>query len=237
MKTVSPTLEILMATLAGEANRPAVTTLGPNYPNGWSTLAYIKGDASPYSSSAVQGFLANGYSDPQNPRSDMIAVLALGMNWTNFFQYYQYGTAPTQLSPDVTGIADNSLQIDNLYDSAYSAVRESIWDSIQQFLGDLPLYICGMGLGGPLAQIAALDLRPSTSHKGPKGYFPPLVQAPCFVFSTPNVANGNLVAFYNDHVKDKDGDIAANTYWAIFFLPCPTTATPESWAIPFPFPM
>ncbi len=214
MKTVSPTLEILMATLAGEANSAAVTTLGPNYPNGWSTLAYIKGDASPYDSPQVQGFLANGYSDPQNPRSEMIAVLALGMNWTQFFQYYQYGTAPTSLSSDITGVTDGSLIIDNLYNSAYLSARNSIWDSIQQSLGDLTLYICGMGLGGPLAQIAALDLRPGTSPRGPKGQFPPKVQAPCFTFSTPNVANSNLVAFYNQQVMDADGDIAANTYWA-----------------------
>ena len=77
-----------MATLAGEANRSAVTTLGPNYPNGWTTLAYIKGSAAPPTSPSIQGFLAYGYSDPQDPTSDLIAALALGINWNDFFQNY-----------------------------------------------------------------------------------------------------------------------------------------------------
>lgn len=214
MKTIPPAFEILMATLAGEANSTGVTTLGPNYPNGWSTLAYIRGAASPPNAPEVQGFLANGYSDPQDPTSEQIAVLALGMNWTSFFQYYQYGSPPDPLSSSITGVTDGSLTIDDLYNTAYLAARDSIWDSIQQFLGDLPLYICGMNLGGPLAQIAALDLRPGVSPRGPKGQFPPKVQPPCFAFSTPNVSNGALVTFYNQQVKDTDGNIAANTYWA-----------------------
>jgi len=136
------------------------------------------------------------------------------MNWSKFFLHYQFGTPSDPLSSNITGVTDDSLMIDDLYNTAYLSARDSIWDSVQQFLGNLPLYVCGMGLGGPLAQIAALDLRPGVSRRGPKGQYPLKVQPPCFAFSTPNVSNSALVAFYNQQVKDTDGNIAANTYWA-----------------------
>jgi len=213
MKTDSSTLNVLMASLAGEANNAAVATLGPNYPNGWATLAFIKGTATPFSAPAVQGFLALGYSDPQDPTSPLIAALALGIDWSNFFKYYQYGIIPASLSSDISGTSDNSLIIDNLYNSAYLNARNSIWDSLK-FLGKYPLYLCGIGLGGPLAQLAALDLRPGPKPRGPQGQFPPLDQALCFTFSVPNVSNSKLVSFYNQSVKDPDGDVATNTFWA-----------------------
>jgi hypothetical protein len=55
-----------------------------------------------------------------------------------------------------------------------------------------------MGLGGPVAQLASLDLQPGNT--GPNKQLPPSVQPPCYVFSTANAGNQQFAGYYNSIV-------------------------------------
>lgn len=213
-ETLFTPIEALMAQLAGQANSNLMKSNGLNFPDRWDVLEYFDGSGS-VGIPATQGFLAKGNIDPDDPTSPVVGALVLGINWKTFLAYMRY-SSPNPISlPDgvMRGEGTGKETMEFGFVMSYSNVRSAIWDSIQQFLGDLDLYICGMGIGAPMAQLAALDLRPSATPVGPSGQYPPLVQPLCYTFSAANLASDQLVQFYNKKVV-RGIDMAATTYWA-----------------------
>ncbi len=211
---ITPSVDVLMTRLAGQASSDAIRIRGLNYPDRWDILKIFFGSFGPPNPRA-QGFLAKGNSDPDDPTSKEIAVLALGIKWPEFLAYYQsIESVQLPLPSSITGEPqNNNLTLEGVFLNSYNNIRAPLWSAIDKFLGGLDLYICGIGLGAPLAQLAALDLRPSATHRGPGGERPPQKQAPCYAFSVPNVANTALQTYYNDTVL-KDGELSTDTYWA-----------------------
>ena len=205
----------LMAQLSGLASNAFYTndgdTITPNMPSGWSVLSLIQVPFSPPTTPPVQGFLAKGPKDINDPETEMIAVLALGMDWAQTLTLYRFlHPDPIQLSSQIASVG-NKATIDPLYNQTYLNIQTTIWAALKQFLGKLPLYTCGIGLGAPLAQLAALDMR--VGHSMPGGEFGLQVQPVSYAFSAPNVCSSALVTLYNNTVVDTDKNLVAYTYW------------------------
>ena len=81
----------------------------------------------------------------------------------------------------------------------------ALWDSLS-FLDNpgvkgKPLYITGIGLGGPLAQIAAMDFRPE--NKGPNQQNPPQLSQPfSYVYTSCNFASTGFQQYFNDKIQN-----------------------------------
>lgn len=217
MSEDSSSLEILLETLATQANLPAMLKDNPTLPLGWVLLGTFSSVFSP-PSVPTQGFLAKG---PIDSNGTIAAVLALGMTWEKFLTYQTDPFEPKLQQPLPTAVAGNQpadAAIMPLYVTAYNQIRSAIWNTLGKFLDDLPLYICGMSLGGPMAQIAALDLRPG--NKGPSaGQKAPDSQPPSYVFSTGNIGNSSFATYYQSTVTDRHILWAGNASLTVDFFP------------------
>jgi hypothetical protein len=205
----------LLLRLAAQASAPKLQVRGTVFPDHWDIIEYFTTSAS-MNFPASQGFLARGNIDTQDPTSDEVLVLALGINWAAFIKGYQFMDTPSVSVPvTISGCHDVGALFESLFVGTYQQLRPFIWrayaslDSTQK---SLPLYLCGHNLGAPLAQLAALDLRPA--NEGPGREVPPLVQTPCHVFSAPNVANSTFIDYYNATVVDASGGAACFTHRA-----------------------
>ncbi len=187
---------IILEQLAAQA---ATTSLvpsgGPALPAGWSLLNLISVSAPPFI--PIQGFLAKG---PADSTGTMVAVLAMGITWPNYMYNQVDGNMYQGSIPSAIGgtTMPAGTQFISVFVSAYNAGRTTVWNSLK-FLGNLPLYICGMGLGGSLAQIAALDLRPGNT--GPSGQDSPTLASPCYTFSTANAGNQTFAGYFASKVS------------------------------------
>lgn len=185
----------------------AATTLepdlmaNPDLPDTWKSLTTQTVNASPFSK--IQLLLSYG-----NVGDDVIACLSIGLPWSNVIGHYTSGFSPddkSALDESVVGCAPDSAVVQSMYVSAYFFLRSQVWD-ILSFLDNpgvkgKPLYITGIGLGGPLAQIVALDFRPG--NKGPSNKLLPWsVQPPSYVFSTGNFASIDFQQYFNQTVTD-----------------------------------
>lgn len=181
-----------LATQAGLEN--LIDAGGPSLPSGWVLLALI--DVSVPIVLPVQGFLASG---PADNTGTQVAVLAMGLKWSSYM-YGQVdgtmiqGSIPVEIGGTAMPVGSEFLSV---FVAAYKAARADTWKTLQ-FLGSLPLYVCGISLGGPLAQLAALDLRPGNT--GPGGQDAPSVSSPCIVFSTADAGNQTLATYYRSVV-------------------------------------
>ncbi|OZG72738.1 hypothetical protein BTA51_14540 [Hahella sp. CCB-MM4] len=191
---------IVLEQLASQAILPDMIENSPSLPPGWVLLKTFSARFSP-PSVIVQGFIAKG---PINSNGDIAAALSLGITWEDFLGTSIAPFDPTaqaELPAQVTGTG-NVGKVLNLFASAYNNVRGNIWEVVTDYLSDLPLYICGMSLGGPIAQIAALDLRPGNT--GPsKGQKSPDTQPAGYVFSTANYGNTEFATYFNNTVSDQ----------------------------------
>jgi len=176
-------------------------TENPDLPATWKSLTTKTIMASPVG--GVQVLLAYG-----NIGDDVIACLSIGMPWSNFIGQYTSGFSPDhkdQLPESVAGKTSDSELVSSMYTSAYFWLRSPLWDMLK-FLDNpavknKPLYITGMGLGGPLAQIVALDFRPG--NKGPaQQRVPWVIQPPSYVFTTGNFASDDFQTYFNKTVKN-----------------------------------
>lgn len=206
MLTTNTANLIILEQLAAQANMPELLTSGPSLPAGWVNLQMFNNSNALPNIAPVptQGFLAKGPIDSSGTK---VAVLALGMTWANYLFYQYDGTFPQSTLPVEiagTGItADEQLM--TVYVNAYQDLRANLWSALSG-LGNVPLYICGMSLGGPVAQIAALDLR--IGNTGPAGQNAPAQVSPCYVFSTGNIANQVMAKYYLSMVQ------TCNVVWA-----------------------
>lgn len=187
---------IILEQLAAQADTTnLVPAGGPALPNGWVLLNLVSVTVPSFI--PIQGFLASG---PADSTGTQVAVLAMGMTWQNYMYGQVDGTMYQGPIPAVIGGTGMpaGAQFLSVFVSAYNAGRPVVWNTLN-FLGKLPLYICGMGLGGPLAQIAALDLRPGNT--GPSGQDSPALSSPCYVFSTANAGNQTFAGYFTSKVS------------------------------------
>jgi hypothetical protein len=91
-------------------------------------------------------------------------------------------------------------QFDYGYESLYGYLRAAIWNDLSYVKG-LGLYIVGHGQAAPLAQLAALDLRPSKpSTKSP------VTSTQVYTFSTPALGDSDFQSYFQAQVP---------TAWAV----------------------
>lgn len=207
-------LTINLEILAVQANLPTLLSDGPSLPQGWAYLTPIRNENKLPGAVPVptQGFLAKGPAKvigDQGATVTTVAVLALGITWVNYLNFQFDGEFPQSALP--APIAGKGMPagctVMSVYSNAYQDLRAPIWNALQSQLAGLPLYICGMSLGAPLAQIAALDLRPGNTGPGQNQYAPGTA-SPCHTFSTGNIANKAMVTYYNSMVS------SCTVHWA-----------------------
>lgn len=147
-----------------------------------------------------QGFLATGtIAGIDGP----VAVLAVAVNWPAFISFFEQAfLTATTTPPPYLNVGSNDTLIAQGYSLAYNAIHTQIWAAIAKlklvpgFASNVPLLVVGMGPAGPLAQLAALDLRPGQT--GPDGsggsMTSPAVAAGCYSFSTPAYGDASYAA-------------------------------------------
>ena len=180
-------------------------------PPGWNKLAIVNCAPQPFQYPAVKGFLASGRVGDDTSTS---AVLALGIDWSNWMQYYING--PIQGTP-VSSWADapSDSLISFTYNAMYNAIRASLWDSLK-FLSGMKLRVTGVSLSAPLAQMAALDLR--SGNKGPDHQSAP-GGVESYAFSTGTIANLAFATYLKSEVPNSYSVIAGTETDKIDFFP------------------
>lgn len=146
-----------------------------------------------------QGLLATGtVAGIDGP----VAVLAVGVDWPAFISFFEQSFLATTTPPPYLNAGGNDSLIAQGYSLAYNAIHTQIWAAVAKlklvpgYASNVPLLVVGMGPAGPLAQMAALDLRPGQT--GPDGsggsMTSPVGAAGCYSFSTPAYGNASYAA-------------------------------------------
>lgn len=191
----------VLVQLAEIASRPGLTN-NTLLPPGWSLLKLIVSDKSKPPTPNAQGFFASGSLDDSG---QSVCVLALGVTWASFLDnfYSTFGTMlwdnpPNGLVPSDAGMAMLATGSGGGgFNPMYTQIRKSIWGNLSA-VGSMPLYVVGKCVAGPLAQMAALDLR--AGHAGPSGETALTATPTCYVFSTPPYASAPFVNYFNKQV-------------------------------------
>lgn len=194
-------LQQILVQLAGEAANPGLTTDSPNLPDTWKSLTTQSVSAP--SVGRIHILLAYG-----NVGSDVIACMAVGLPWSSLLGDYHFGFTPQNkqmLPTSVMGDPQENSTIFSLYAVAYNYLRTPAWDTLSYLknpgVTGKQFYITGMGLGGPLAQIVAMDFRPG--QKGPDSQNIPFTsQPPMYAFSTGNIGTKAFQNLYNQRVSN-----------------------------------
>ncbi|MBV8256148.1 MAG: hypothetical protein JO154_26375 [Chitinophaga sp.] len=196
--------------IAAQANIYDLLDDGPTLPPGWDIVKQpFKND--PASDKIVpvptQGYIVKITVKDNDNNDIQVDILALGITWLKYF-LYQYDGAFTQetLPTDIAGKSiPATAKVLSVYSIAYQFLRRPIWDAVTKREDpSRPLFICGHGLGAPLAQIAALDLRignqgPADPHTGMKPNAP-TTPTPCYTFSNANFANSDMATYFNNTI-------------------------------------
>lgn len=203
--------KIILEKIAAQANIIDLFPDGPDLPNGWVNMNLFKNSNIPQDNLVVmqsQGFLTKGPAPLIGGQTQQVAVLAVGITWPKYLQYQFDGEFPQMAIPK--NIAGNSVPADakmmSVYVNGYVDLRANLWlAALTKEVKDLPLYICGMSLGAPLAQLAALDLRPG--NFGPGNESAPTTAVSCYTFSNGNTANTSMANYY------KTTALESNVVW------------------------
>jgi len=119
------------------------------------------------SASHAQGFVAMGPL-PSNPATT-IAVVALGSSWSDFIETYLASQHQLSFPPNgLFATTPSGFPLSDLgYTNLYNSVRSLMWtevlfakQTVPDFKDKMPVVVCGIGPGAPLAQFAAVDLLP-----------------------------------------------------------------------------
>jgi hypothetical protein len=193
-------------------------------PQGWSLLQKVVSDKSvlPPVPNA-QGFYAQGKPDGV---STSVMVLALGIPWLQFLNNFSGDLGlQTDMPPArVVGSGTPPMFIVQGFGSMYNQIRASIWSNLN-LAAEMPLYIVGKGLGGPMAQLAAIDLR--SGNTGPAGQNAPSTTPTCYVFSSVPFGDINFATFYGQKVPQSYTVQAGNSGLMVDFFP----TVPDGFAI------
>ncbi|MEP7730446.1 lipase family protein [Marinomonas primoryensis] len=180
-------------------------------PPGWNKLAIVNCAPQPYQYPGVKGFLASGRVGDDTSTS---VVLALGIDWSDWMQYYLNGPIQGTLASPWASAPSGSL-ISFTYNAMYNAVRHSLWDSLK-FLSGMKLRVTGVSLSGPLAQMAALDLR--AGNQGPNQQNAP-GDVESYAFSTGAIANSTFATYLKSKVPNSYSVVAGTEANKIDFFP------------------
>ncbi|MFB6456391.1 hypothetical protein ACE38W_14055 [Chitinophaga sp. Hz27] len=198
--------------IAGQANINGLMTDGPSLPLGYELITTFASDKAP--SSEMPVVPSQGYLVKMTVGTVEVDVVTLGVTWLNYF-LYQYDGLWTMgnLPSDIANNASTDAKILALYAKAYQYIRKPLWKAVSQRTAPVrPLIICGHGLGAPLAQIAALDLR--VGHQGPnddggKPQFAPTTVTPCYTFSNAGYASTAFKNYFDDTLKKLNIEVIA----------------------------
>lgn len=177
-----------------------------------------------------QGFTAMGRLPSTNAQ---VAVLALGSTWNNFTGFYapnqlQLTQVPGEILPQPAAPAAANAQtgfvtmIQALEAALTTAVKRLA--ALDPFTTSLPLVVVGIGPGAPLAQLAALYLRPGNTLA--QGAMSPVTEIACYAFSCPPVGDAGF--------QRQAGQCVASLYTVnatgIDFFPAVPTGSSLTWA-------
>lgn len=227
---------------------------------GWSVLQNLQADLSQstFPQPAAQGFYATKM-DTQS--RTLYQVLAIGVSWGRMMSGYDpvapgnaqrpatafglnvppfINAAPSEIPTQLA--LSGGGKFSSLYIAIYAQIRASIWKQLATTNSSLPLFITGAGLGAPLAQLAALDLR--AGQKGPNGESPPTLASTCYAFSAPPVADAAFSSFFNANVTGYSVNLASPLITTDFYpasisgltipgtsqnVPAPVPAIDDAW--------
>jgi hypothetical protein len=145
-------------------------------PPGWSAQWVFPG-RSVAGAPAGQGFYASG-TIAQAPAT----VLALGVPWGAL----------------CSNLYSQNAYFEGVISPMYgSKLRSWIWEKRP---ASGAFYVTGIGVGGVLAQLAAVDLR--LGNTGPQQQSAPRAGPACYVFSTPLAGDRKFADFYQNSVAD-----------------------------------
>lgn len=192
-------LKQILIQLAARAASPNLISNPLALPNTWKSLT-TKSVFAPGVGN-LQISLAYG-----NVGDEVIACMAIGWPWQNILGQYHSGFNPENrqmLPTSVMGNPQGNSTVFSPYVIAYNFLRSPVWDALSYLenpgVKGKPLYITGIGIGGPLAQIVAMDFRPG--QKGPAQQNPPQdTQPPSYIFSAGNVGTLDFQTIYNQRV-------------------------------------
>jgi Lipase (class 3) len=162
-------------------------------PRGWQLLQTIQGGGSDRVPTA-QGFYAHGTLDGKST-----VVLAIGLTWTRYLNANpapaRMGSAPPAWLPSG---APPAARLDDVTNGIYEDLRADLWDKLGR-VGGGPLVVTGVGLGAPLAQLAALDLLPG--RRGPNDALAPATDTTCYAFSAAPMTSPDFAGWYGKQVN------------------------------------
>lgn len=217
-------------TLAGLANTAFSATAPPILPSGWGLLAIAQAG----SFRGLQAFFAKG---EQPSTQNVIGVLALGLQWLPLLNWYDItehqlnslapylvqassGTqAGAAVPPREPLEAGPTGQFDFGYQTLYGYLRSALWPALS-FVRGLDLFIVGHGPAAPLAQLAALDLRPAKPNTTS-----PVKSVTVYTFSTPALGDEDFQSFFQQQVPGCWAGVAQGTS-LIDFFPQPPAGGP-----------
>lgn len=193
--------------LASVANQPIDSNL---LPDNWKLLyKFIASDAG-----GSQYFLSK-----KEINGCTVCALVTGTIWNELIPYYipWQNHVLSPLSSEISGpvSSEGEISVDIGFSSMYHALRVNLWSDIKQvkdevpgFGSDLPLITVGLGPAAPLAQIAAIDLRPRKKPNDPS----PATSVQNYIFSSPAFGNDAYQGFVASSVPDSyrvqaDGDL------------------------------
>ena len=127
-------------------------------------------------------------------------ALIIGAPWADFISYYTPGDnhVLTALDGNIVGNNSDTLSFDTGFVQMYKAIRSQLWtdigkikQTIPAFATSLPLILAGLGPGAPVAQLAALDLRPGKTSAPSQ-----VASVAAYAFSCAPAADAAFAAFY-----------------------------------------
>ncbi|KMO09796.1 lipase family protein, partial [Methylobacterium platani] len=166
----------------------------PTYVPSWNLVGTI---GPVISSGCGQGFTVMGTLPSTGAQ---VAVLALGSTWDNLTGFYgpeqlPLEVVPREILPEPSPPAV-AAKAQTGFLSMIAALEAALTTAVKQlaaldpFQTSLPLVVVGIGTGAPLAQLAALYVRPGNTLA--QGYASPVTEIACYAFSCPPIGDANF---------------------------------------------
>jgi|GEM_PF-4597662 len=204
-----------LAGLAVVANRPINSTL---LPDNWQFN--YKGSASA-DNGGSQYFFA---SKTLTIKGDdvKVCVLVLGAQWSSFLSYY-FPPANQIMEPLPGKIAGgkttNNANVTLGFEQLYAVIRKSLLEDLQKVKNNVPGYsdampviTVGIGPGAPLAQLAAVDIRPGKDPVGGEAASP-VTELSSYVYSSPAFGDAPWKSLYESVVPNGYRIVATGDYF------------------------